>query len=115
MTHLFSDTFQAILLGIVAVFFGLSWLARRKPHIGWLQAFRLPERRMSEEEKRRRVSFANRMSGTEFVLLGLALPLVYGAVTLMTWSDFDPVPTAIVLLVSGGCIVLGIWIVAKNS
>ena len=114
MTYLFTDTVQAILLAVVAVFFGLNWLARRQPRIAWLRVFRLPEIPLSEEQKRRRRRMANRISGLEFVAMGLGLPLVYIAATVMMFNNFDPLPTALVALASAGCVMLGVRVFWKN-
>ena len=113
MESLFPDSVKAILMGVLTVIFTLNWLAPRHPEVAWLQAFRLPVPRLSEEQKARRRRTANRIAGLEIIVAGLALPLLYVAATVMMFNDFRPIPTAIVGVVSLGCIVLGIWIFAR--
>lgn len=57
------DTVKAILLGLIAIMFVLSRLARRFPHVAVLQVFRLPVIQMSETERERRRRSGNRMAG----------------------------------------------------
>lgn len=113
MDSLFPDTVKAILLGVFAVAFALNWLAPRYPEVQWLQAFRLPVPRLSEEQKARRRRMANRTAALEVVVAGLALPLLYVAATVMMFNDFRPIPTVIVGATSLGCIVVGIWLFAR--
>src|SRR5687768_2384587 len=84
-----------VALGLV---FAGSYFARRNPHIRWLQGFRLPQ--LSEQQRARRRRTGNAMAGAEMMLLGLVLPLGFGALTLMTWSDFDRTSWTIVVAVS---------------
>jgi hypothetical protein len=114
MSYLFTNEVQAVLLGAVVIAFGLGWLSRRRPDLGWLAPFPLPELTLSEEQRRRRRRTANRIGGLEFIALGLALPLVYVAATVMTFSGFDPVETAIAVVASVGCVGVGAWILWKN-
>jgi uncharacterized membrane protein len=114
MVTFLPGTVKAILLGLIAVAFGLNRLAVAFPHIAWLQVFRLPVRQMSEEERARRWRSANRLAGLEMVIAGLVLPLLYFVPTLMMFNEPRPIPTIIVGACSVICIALGIWIFARN-
>jgi hypothetical protein len=109
-----STTVKAILLGLIAVVFGLSRLARAYPSVGWLQLFRLPERQMSDEEKARRKRAENRRAGLEIILAGVVLPIVYFGLGVVFFTE----PSALEIVVVGLLSVLsvggGIWILAKN-
>ena len=108
------DSVKAILLGVIAIVFVLSRLARWLPHVPWLQVFRLPVVQMSEEQRAKRRRSGNRMAGLEMVLAGIALPLIYFASTIMFWSDPQAIPTIIVTACSVLCIAIGIWIFVRN-
>jgi hypothetical protein len=109
-----STTAKAILLGLIAVVFGLSRLARAYPGIGWLQVFRLPERQMSEEERARRKRAENRRAGLEIILTGFVLPLVYFGLGVVFFTE----PSALEIVVVGLLSVLfiggGVWVLARN-
>jgi hypothetical protein len=108
------DTAKAILLGIIAVAFGLNRLARARPDVAWPQVFRLPVRQMSKEERARRRRSANRLAGLEIVIAGLVLPLLYFVPTFMMFNEPKPLPVIIVSACSVICIALGVWIFARN-
>jgi len=110
----FPDSVKAILLGLIAIVFILSRLARWFPQVGWLQVFRLPIIQMSEEQRAKRRRFGERMAGLEMVLAGVALPLVYFGSTIMFFSEPKMLPTIIVAACSAVCIALGIWIFVRN-
>lgn len=114
MESFLPDSVKAILLGLIAAVFVLSRLAPRFPDVAWLQVFRLPVRQMSEEEKARRRRRANRMAGVEIILAGMILPLLYLAAKVMMFNE----PTTLGLVIVGGCslacIILGIWVIARN-
>jgi len=114
MAAILPDSVKAILLGFLAVMFGLNRLAHAFPHIGWLQPFRLPVRQMSEEERIRRRRGANRLAGLEIVLAGVVLPLLYFIPTMMMFNEPKPVPTFIIGVCSVACITVGIWIFVRN-
>jgi hypothetical protein len=105
---------KAILLGVIAVVFVLSRLARARPDITWLQVFRLPVIQMSEQERTRRRRSANRMAALEIILAGFVLPLVYFISTVMFFNEPKTIPVIIVTGCSILCIALGIWIFARN-
>jgi len=112
---LFPDWLKVILLGLLATGFGLSWLARKRPDVAWLQVFRLPTVHLSEEERIRRRRVANRITALEIVAAGLVLPLLYALSTVMMFNDFKTLPTIIVGVCSVLCIGLGIWLFVRNS
>jgi len=114
MENFLPDSVKAILLGFLALMFGFNRLARALPHVGWLQAFRLPVSYLSEEERNKRRRLGNRMAGLEIALAGLCLPLVYFIPTVMMFNEPKPIPTAIVGVCAAACIATGIWIFARN-
>lgn len=114
METFFPDSVKAILLGLIAMVFVLSRLARWFPHVAWLQVFRLPVIQMSEEQKAKRRRSGNRMAGLEMVLAGIVLPLLYFGSTIMFFSEPKTIPTIIVAACSVLCIALGIWIFVRN-
>jgi hypothetical protein len=114
METFLTDAVKAILLGLIAIVFVLSRLARWFPHVGWLQVFQLPVIQMSEEQRAKRRRLGNRMAGLEMVLAGVVLTLLYFASTIMFFSEPKTIPTIIVTACSVLCIALGIWIFVRN-
>ncbi|SRR6266581_826558 len=114
METFFSDTVKAILLGVIAIAFVMSRLARARPDVAWLQVFRLPVIQMSEEQRARRRRSANRMAALEIIVAGFTLPLLYFISTVIFFSEPTMIPTIIVTACSIWCIALGIWIFARN-
>lgn len=108
------NSVKGFLLGIIAIVFVLSRLARWLPHVAWLQVFRLPVIQMSEEQKAKRRRSGNRMAGLEMVLAGVVLPLLYFGSTIMFFGTPQTIPTIIVTASSVVCIALGIWIFVRN-
>jgi len=114
MGAILPDKLKAILLGLLAIAFLLGWLARAFPQIAWLQVFRLPGIKMSEEQRARRRRSANRLAAMEIIVAGLALPLVYTVATVMTFNEVKTTPMIIVNTCAVLCIVVGIWIFVRN-
>ena len=108
------DNVKAILLGLILLIFGLSRLARSLPDVPWLQVFRLPTVQESEEQRARRRRSANRIAGLEIACAGLALPLLYFVSTVMLFNTPKALPTIIVTAMSILCILIGIWVFARN-
>src|SRR5947199_9517259 len=77
MAIFLSGTVKAILLGLIAIVFVLSRLARSRPDIGWLQVFRLPIVQMSEERRARMRRSANRLAALEMIIAGFTFPILY--------------------------------------
>jgi len=67
----------------------------RCPHVAWLQVFRLPYLKESEEQKAKRRRSANRLAGLEIVCAGLVLPLLYFVSTVMMFNEPRTVDTII--------------------
>ncbi|MBI4729995.1 MAG: hypothetical protein HY775_10945 [Acidobacteria bacterium] len=114
MDALFPHSAGAILLGVLAIVFALAWLARARPHVAWLQVFRLPTVHRSEEQRAARRRSANRMAALELILAGLVLPLVYVALTVMMFNDLKTLPMLLVGAGSVTCVGLGIWAFLRN-
>jgi len=108
------DTVKVVLVGLMAFAFVLNRLARALPHVAWLQVFRLPVLHLSDEQKAARRRAGNRTAAVELILLGLALPLLYVASTVMLFND---IKTSAMVLVGGCsviCVGLGIWLLVRN-
>lgn len=103
-------TLQAVLVGVLAVVFGLSDLSRRFPDVGWLQAFRHAIPRWSAKERERARRRANVYAGAELILMGLGLPMGYVALTVMFFNGFTPVGTG--LVAAGSIILVGLGVTA---
>jgi len=114
MAIFFSGTVKAILLGLIAIVFMLSRLARSRPDIGWLQVFRLLVVQMSEEQRIGRRRSANRLAALEMILAGFTLPLLYFISTVLFFNEPNKTATIIVSACSVLCIAVGVWIFAKN-
>src|SRR5437762_9878756 len=80
-------TVQLVLVGFLAVLFGMSALSRRFPHIAWLQLFRYNAPRLSEEQRANLRQRANVHAGIELILLGIVVPMVYFASTVIMFSE----------------------------
>jgi hypothetical protein len=103
-----NDRIQLVLGGLLALVFGLSRLARRFPHVAWLRAFRDAWPQPSEAQRAqtgRRVAF---YAGAQLILMGVALPFLYGAATVAFFNDFTAKAVTLVLAGSVLCIGLGV-------
>ena len=83
-------TLQLALAGLIALVFGLSALSRRFPDVAWLQAFYYDPPRLSQEQRARMRRRANIHAGIELILVGIVLPMLYVAVTVMFFNDSQP-------------------------
>lgn len=108
------DRIQMVVVGVLAVVFGLSALSRRLPHITWLRAFRYTPPQLSEEQRARIRRRSNIHAGIEFILMGITLPMLYGIATVMFFSDFTVTGTILVLAGSVLCIGLGVTAIWQN-
>ena len=100
--------------GVALALLVLSTFARRFPQAAWLRPFRNLFPRPDEAQRARIRRRANSHAGAQFILLGLALPLGYGALTMMTFNEFRTIPTTLVLAASALCIVLGALAIAQS-
>ena len=104
-----------VLGGLLLVVFGLAALSRRFPHVAWLQIFRYNFPRLTEEQQARMRQRANIHAGVEMILLGLALPLGYLAVTVMFFNDVTTIGTVLVLAASVLLIGFGVTAIWRSS
>ncbi|MGH8543571.1 MAG: hypothetical protein ACREX3_08060 [Gammaproteobacteria bacterium] len=102
-------TIQLVLGGIVGVVFLLSLLARRFPHVGWLQLFRYNVR-LSDEQRAKIRQRANIYAGVELILLGIVLPIGYFVLTVMMFNE----PTFIgsILALGSSLLIITLGVVA---
>jgi hypothetical protein len=103
------ETLQLVAVIVLGTVFGLSAAARRYPHLTWLQGFATAFPRLPEEQRRRARKRGDLHAGVELILLGLALPLGYAALTLMTFSSYTTSGTVLVGAGSVLCVGLGIF------
>jgi hypothetical protein len=94
--------------------FALGGLARAFPQVGWLRFVRVPTLRTREAQQARRRRSANRHTALEMILVGLALPLVYVATSVMFFNEIKTVAAVLVGAGSIGCVALGIWTLVRN-
>jgi hypothetical protein len=104
------ETFQLVAVLLIATVFGLSAAARRYPHVTWLQGFSKAFPPLSDEQRRKARKRADFYAGAQLILLGIALPLGYAALTIMTFSSFTT--TATVLVGAGSLLCIGLGVTA---
>ncbi len=105
---------QFVVVGALAVVFGLSALSRRFPHVEWLQLFRHEHPRLSEEQQAKMRRRANIHTGAELILMGIVLPMGYVALTLMSFNEITAKAMALVLAGSVLCISLGVTAIVRS-
>jgi hypothetical protein len=103
-------TLQLVLVGLLAVIFGLAALARRFPQVTWLQIFRHNTPRLSEEQRAKFRQRANIHAGAEMILWGVALPMIYIAGTVMFFNAFTT--TGIIFVLAGSLLLIGLGLTA---
>lgn len=103
-------TIQLILVGFLAVIFGLAALSRRFPQVGWLQVFRYTAPRLSEDQRAKIRQRANIYAGIELILLGIGLPMLYVVGTVMFFNEFTTKGT--VLVFAGSLLLVGLGVTA---
>jgi hypothetical protein len=109
------ERIQMVLGGLFIVLFTLSRLGRRFPDVLWLRPFhnllpQLPEAQRAKMRRRQNVH-----AGVELILLGVGLPLAYGAVTMMTFSSFTTLGVSLVLIAAVVCIGLGVTAIWRRN
>jgi NADH:ubiquinone oxidoreductase subunit K len=107
-------TVQFILVGVLALVFGLSALSRRFPHVAWLQLFRYNAPRLSEERRAKMRQRANIHAGIELILLGIVVPIVYFSSTVMMFNSPSALGMTIAIGTSAVLIGLGITAIWRN-
>lgn len=107
-------TIKLIAAAVLAAVFGLSALSRRFPNVAWLQLFRYEGPQLSEEHKARMRRRANVYAGVELILMSVALPMIYVALTVMMFNEITATAMALVLAGSALCIGLGITAIVRR-
>jgi hypothetical protein len=110
-----SEGFQIVVGAMVAVWWGLCLLARRFPHVPWLQHFRLPRSGLTEEQQARVSRRAAAYAGAQLILLGLVFPLGYVVLTVMTFNTVRSGTLTLVLAGSVLCVLLGITAIVQSG
>lgn len=104
-----------LLLGIVAVLImALSFFARKRPDVRWLQPFNFGARLTPEQRARLRRN-QNRTAGAELILLGVIVAMGYLGLKTMFVSEVQAAELVLVGVLSTTCIVLGIVALARSK
>jgi hypothetical protein len=106
---------QVVILAVLAAVFGLSALARRYPHVGWLQPFRFNWPPLSPEQRERMRRRANVHAGIELILVGFAVPIVYVGSSIMMFNDPSVWGLVISVAIAALLITIGITGVWRNA
>jgi NADH:ubiquinone oxidoreductase subunit K len=107
-------TVQLVLAGFLALLFGLSALSRRLPHTAWLQLSRYSAPQLSEEQRARMRQRANLHAGIELILLGIVVPMVYFASTVIMFNHPTALGSTIALASAAILVALGITAIWRN-
>jgi hypothetical protein len=105
-----SERIQLALGALLALVFGLSRLARRFPHVAWLRPFRDAWPQVSEAQRERTGRRTAFLVGGQLILMGIALPFLYGAVTVAFFHDFTT--KGVTLALAGSVLCIGLGVVA---
>jgi hypothetical protein len=108
------QTFQVIVVLVMATIWALSTVARRRPDIGWLQPFRAAFPRMTEQQRARAKRRADFYTGFEFILLGIVIPMGYVALTVMMFNSFTVTGIIVTAATSIICIGLGVTVIVRS-
>lgn len=104
---------ELVLAVPVILIMGLSFWARRRPEVRWLQAFNL-RRGLTDEQRTRLRKTQNQAIGAQLLLFGIIVPLGYGALKVMLFTEVRPAELVVVGGLSLLCIVAGIAALARN-
>lgn len=103
-----------LLLSIgVLVLVALSHSAGKNPHIAWLQKFTLPDRRTAGQ-KRRAQRVGRITDGFEMIIAGVVVPSSYLVMTVMFFSEINPLILGSLVLAGFVLAVLGVRSIAKS-
>jgi hypothetical protein len=107
------QTAQAIMAITVLILVALSHSAKKNPHIAWLQKFHLPDRR-TEEQKRRAQRIGRITDGFEMIIAGVCIPASYLLMTVMFFSEVNPLIFGSLALAGFVLAVLGVVSIVKS-
>jgi hypothetical protein len=99
-------TVQLVLGGFLAFLWAVSALSRRFPGIAWLQLFRYNAPRLSDELRAKIHQRANVYAGIELILLGIVVPMVYFASTVMMFNE--PTTTGTTIALASALVLIGL-------
>ena len=108
------ETFQLAAVLLLGTLYVVSAAARRFPHITWLRGFANAFPRLPDAQRRQVRKRSDFYAGAELILIGIALPLAYAALTMMTFSTFTTTATVVVGVGSVVCIALGVVAIAHS-
>lgn len=102
------DRFQLVAVAVMAAVWGLIAVARRRPDLHWLEPVRRAFPRSDEQQRVRQRRRADFTAGLQFLLLGIAVPLVVGVLKLAFFQSFSATELVVVFAISALCFALGI-------
>jgi hypothetical protein len=108
------EKIKLVLLGVLALVYGFSALARRFPDVAWLQRLRYYPPRLSDAERAKIRRRSNINAGVELILVGLVLPMGYVVLTIMLFSDVTRTAMIVVFAGSALCVGLGLTAIWKS-
>ena len=98
---------EIVLGSLLLLIMVLGWLGRRYPRTAWLRAFNL-RARLTDDQRNRLQRTVDTNTGLQFILLGLAVPIVYFVLETMLVSESAPRVALFMAAGSLACIVTGL-------
>lgn len=99
-------------VGIAIVILG--WLARRYPHVGWLQPFDFT-RHLSPQQRARRERASNRIVALEMILAAIVIPVAYVLLKVLLFGEFTATGIVVTAALSLTCLAGGISILVRTG
>src|SRR5919197_3353894 len=81
------ERLKLALAALIVVVMVLALLGKQYPDVAWLQVFRSPANRLTNEQRTRIRRSQNRLAGVELILAGVIVPLAYFALTVMFFNE----------------------------
>jgi hypothetical protein len=92
---------------IAVIITALSFIARKRPDVRWLQHFNF-QAHLTEEQRERNRRRQNAQVGAELILAGIILPIGYLALKVMFFNAINTMELVAVGILSLICFALGI-------
>lgn len=107
------ENLQLLLGGAFVLLLGVSALARRFPRVAWIQKLRYDPPKLTDEQQAKIRRRADVYAGVELILLGVALPMVYFAMTVMFFNT--PTVLGLALVGAGSVLCVGLGLIAISG
>ena len=108
-----SETVKIAIGAPVLIITILSFVARKRPDVRWLQHFNF-QAHLTEEQRARNRKRQNVLVGAELILAGVIIPVGYFALKVMLFKTIDAIELVVVGLLSLLCFGLGIAAIAAG-